>query len=1111
MRIPIILLCLTTWLLSHSSLLAQRAEPFRQQFEWKQRSTENFTLYYPDGSENTAGVVLRLAERARYEIGVLLDYRPDGPHTLVYLPHTQAWLYSPFGMEEPITLPGRINLPEHFGLVIHPGKAADLYHEVRRQVARVLLRELNYGYQLGSATQTALLYYDADWFSEGLSDYIGYGWTHKDEQVIKSLTSYQLLELAQEGQGYLNRIARRSIWHFITHEYGDAKLREIIYLADISHSIEAGIISVLGITLSSLTNRWQQYIQKRYREQQSGRMMLADLNEAIPLPQRKGEIISSFAHDPHGKRAAIFFNQSGELRLYIYDEDARQYTATALKAGLERPDGQGLKIEPQLAWSHDGKTIATTLFNQDGYQLAFYQVEEDEVSYHPLPTEVEAINHIGWAYQDDRLVYSVRHGGQTDLWIAPKNSTRFTPLTNDVYDDHDPTWSTDDQFIFFASNRETTDLESRGKRWSSLRRNLDLFKLSIKKEGRTLTRLTETPSINEYSPQPASSFEVLYLSDASGIPNLRKLNIFQLAEEPVSNLTIGIAAYQVYENRLLVRQPRGGEVELYLMPLAAISSSKEPQPTLLRIAYEVAFEQERKKQQAEEEEEEEAMEEPTEVDSSQVVAAEPDSTESEVPGTDQEQETAEEEKETSEPVRYYIFDEETEPYEVRNATDSPPAQEKPSARSNVTPSRLTTSVFGRTEAPKYTEIEVSREKQAQNVWQSDYFSINLTYDPFARLGTHLGTSFSDLFQRHRLTFNYTPFFHLQSFLRNHLFNAEYVYQPGRIDWFGRVGFMTRQARELSNLTPSNFQQDSAIFRFNQVNFQAGGRYAINSFLVAEASLGYFGINRIDQKLQREQRFEASDNLLRAGAAFRYNRVEQSQGYSLRGLAISGRFDSYYSLTNNNFAFHRTMAQVRYYRPIYDKIVLAIRAEGAFNFPRAVEQYYLGGVDSRVMMLASGQSEENLVDPQLDTALYRTHFLGFATPIRGFRNAVRAGSRYLVSNIELRIPVSRLLKNSLSSNRLYNLELIPFLDVGATWVEGNPFSQKKPTDTQYIPMGAQGPFSIKLQTLKSPFLIGFGSGLRLNLLGWSMRADLAWGVDDYAVQRPSLTLSMGHNF
>lgn len=1090
MRIPLTLWLFVSGMVLSTGLLAQQEEPYRQQLEWKQRQTENFTLYYPAGSDETAGLALRYAEESRYDLGILLDYKPDGPHTLVYLPHNEAWLYSPFSEMDPSVLPGRINLPDHYGLIIHPGNQADLYREVRRQVARVILKELYYGYELGSVTQTAMLYYDADWFSEGLADYLGYGWTFEDEQIVKTLTAYQMLELAQEGNGYLNRISRRSIWHFITHEYGDQKLREIIYLANISHSIEAGIISVLGITLNSLTRRWQQFIQKRFRQQLNGRMELAELNEAIHLPQRKGESIASFAHDPHGSRVAVFFNHAGLLELYLYDEESRMYEATPIRTGLERMDGDALPVYPQIAWSHDGRTIATTIYDQNGYQLAFYNLPTEEVTYHELPERVEAITHLAWAYEDDRLVYSVRHEGQSDLWIAPKNSVNFVALTNDAYDDLDPTWSLDDQFIFFASNRDTTLRSSEGSQLYSYRENLDLFKLPIKEEAEELVRLTRTPDINESFPQPSSSFEVLYVSDAAGIPNLRKLNIFQLTDEPLSNLAIGVDAYQVYEDRLLIRQFCQGVSELYLMPLSALSVRQEPTPTLLRLAYEVAFEQEQQKLKREAEK--------AKAEAEPEVEPEPDTVESVTP----EPETA-----PAPPVRYYIFDEEPEPYEVRNATNST----QPRQEGNPRNPRITTTVFGQDPAPKLEEIEVSRGKNAKSTWRNDYFGVNLVYDPFARIGSKFEVGYSDLFQRHSIRLNYTPFFNISNFLRNHLFDAEYVYKPGRIDWFGKVGYMTRQARELSNLPSGSFQQDSVIFRFNQYNLQAGGRYALSSFASVEASLGYYNINRVDQKLLREQRLEDSDQLIRAGVGIRYRRVEETQGFAIRGLAASAGFNSYYSLSNGEFAFHRVMGQLLYYRPVYNKIVLALRLEGSFNIPKEVEQYYLGGVDNRLMMLTSGQSGENLVDPQLDSAIYRTHFMNYATPIRGFRNAVRSGSRYLISNVELRIPVSRLLKSSLSSNRLYNLELIPFVDIGAVWVEGNPFSQKKPTDTQFIPMGTQGPFAIKLQTLKSPFLVGFGSGARINILTWSMRADLAWGVDDYSVQRPSLTLSVGHNF
>jgi hypothetical protein len=80
-------------------------------------------------------------------------------------------------------------------------------------------------------------------------------------------------------------------------------------------------------------------------------------------------------------------------------------------------------------------------------------------------------------------------------------------------------------------------------------------------------------------------------------------------------------------------------------------------------------------------------------------------------------------------------------------------------------------------------------------------------------------------------------------------------------------------------------------------------------------------------------------------------------------------------------------------------------------------------------------------------------------------------------------------NSLNTNPAYNIELIPFFDIGTTWTQGNPLSQKNPIDTEVI---NSYPLTITVQTLKSPFLMGFGAGTRLQMFGYSSAGRLGLG-------------------
>lgn len=1097
--------------LSQVFLLAQNPYPFSQKVAWEQVSTENIRVYYHKGDQEAAERVARYAEVARYELGLILDYRPQGPHSLVYLPQQEAGLFAPFDYQDLEPDPGVFQLPQGFQVVMQPASHADLYREVKRQMARNLLREFTYGYSLTNILQKQVLLYDAKWFAEGLADFLGEGWTYQDERRISTMTSYEWLNLAQEGEGPLHKSARKSIWYYITNEYGEQKISEIIYLVNISNSIESGIISVLGVTLNTLTDRWQQYLEARFRTQEKGRTQLAELGNAIRLPHQAGKAPLSFAFHRPSAQVAIYFEEDGEQQLWLYDLENRRYQATPIQSGVKRQHAKWLTHASPVAWSHDGNTLATTVYRRKGYQLAFWDRPSGKVTYLNLPSQVDAIRDIAWAYHDDRLAYAVQHEGKTDIWLSRPRSKDFVRLTDDVFDDLDPVWSLDDQFLFFSSTRDSAKANPARARWSTHQRFFDLYRIDLRDEGsRELSAITHTPFVDERDPFPISSYELIYQTNESGITNLSKINVFTQARSNLSNLAIGFDAFQADEQRLMVRQSLKGQEELFWLPLGSISTRRKPEPTLLRLAYDNEYRLEAKSRQevanldrVDTDIDSEPIADVPQPELAEPIATEPDPE----PKAEPEPETTDDD---SQPVRYYIFDEETDPYEVRRPepSNSSDRQPKRSKERNGT-SKIITTVFGQKPAPQMDQIEVNRDRKPGVPWKADYLGLNLHFDPFARLGTEFTLGFSDIFNEHRLQIRLIPYFDFNNFQSD----LRYTYGKGYIDWFGQLGFMSREMR-LDNPNGNNTgPNESAIYRFNQYNLQAGGRYPLSAFAHVEASLGFFQINRVDQKLNREERFDASDQLIRAGTAIRYRRVQQQDGFRTRGVQGRASFDSYYSVPEQNFAFHRIAFDAQYYRPLVNNIILALGVDGAFNLPMQVEQYYLGGVDRRVLRPITFQSADDAVlsDPVMDTSLYRAHFMQYATPVRGFRNAVRAGSRYLLANAELRIPVSRLLKNSLTSNRLYNLEIIPFFDVGAVWVQGNPFSQKKPTDTRIIPMDSQGPFAIELQTLKSPFLVGFGSGARLSLMGWSIRADLAWGVDDYTLQSPSLTFSMGKNF
>jgi hypothetical protein len=53
--------------------------------------------------------------------------------------------------------------------------------------------------------------------------------------------------------------------------------------------------------------------------------------------------------------------------------------------------------------------------------------------------------------------------------------------------------------------------------------------------------------------------------------------------------------------------------------------------------------------------------------------------------------------------------------------------------------------------------------------------------------------------------------------------------------------------------------------------------------------------------------------------------------------------------------------------------------------------------------------------------------------------------------------------------------------------------------------------ISVQIQKEPIVGGFGFGARIHLLGYFIRGDVAWGVEDYKINKPVYYLSLSLDF
>src|SRR5690606_4598103 len=137
------------------------------------------------------------------------------------------------------------------------------------------------------------------------------------------------------------------------------------------------------------------------------------------------------------------------------------------------------------------------------------------------------------------------------------------------------------------------------------------------------------------------------------------------------------------------------------------------------------------------------------------------------------------------------------------------------------------------------------------------------------------------------------------------------------------------------------------------------------------------------------------------------------------------------------------------------------------------------------------------------------FVEYATSLRGFDYGTLFGNSVLLFNAELRVPLIRALSNGpISSNFFRNMQFTAFYDIGTSWSGKPPFSSENSVSYEIIEVR---PFRAEIKNYLNPWLYSYGVGMRSMMLGYYLKFDLAWPVENYEVGKPRLFATFGFDF
>jgi hypothetical protein len=368
---------------------------------------------------------------------------------------------------------------------------------------------------------------------------------------------------------------------------------------------------------------------------------------------------------------------------------------------------------------------------------------------------------------------------------------------------------------------------------------------------------------------------------------------------------------------------------------------------------------------------------------------------------------------------------------------------------------------------------------------------NFRIDPIRGLGYSMELKMNDLMENHLLKVGG----YLSANIKNIDLWGEYAYLANKVDWVFRI-----DRRVLDQETETVSQK----VRFNRAELK--GIYPLN--LQSKLSLsGMLTTNRAF-----DQYNVSTPEIVSNYLGGRLNYTFDNSVYWAENLRTGFRMFAgvEYQHALNQQSFTRFNLDARHYLKISNSLLLATRFSASHALGLGAPQTILGGMDNWLFIDREERNKENPLGTN-GIAQPNVFMSDFATTLRGFRMNKLSGNSHLLFNAELRIPLKSLVGSAYSKSQFINtFQMVGFFDAGSAWTGANPFARSNGFNTN-VYGGNTNPFRATVTDFRNPFLFGYGIGARANVVGYFIKLDYAYGIENDEVKSPMTYLTLGHDF
>jgi hypothetical protein len=1090
-----------------------------KKFQWKFYQTPNFNTYFNQGGLELGKYVAQVAEEELASLEETVEYSLQRRANLVVYNTYDDYKTSNIGLGlDWQNAGGMTKLVNNKVILYFDGNHNNLRRQVRQGIARILVDNILFGDDIGEIASNQALLDLPKWLTDGYVEYVAEPWSPEKDDELKSAMLSGRYNTFYQFAFDKPLLAGHAFWYYIAEKYKKENVTYFLYLARLYKNINSAAQRICKKKFKEVLNDFMYYEQDKYSKDLRQRRNAVRGRLSVVEETTKKDFFR-FAANPNQRdnSYAVVEFKKGIYSVKFVDNLTEEHVL--LKYGVRTYTGDINPSYPILSWDGKGSRLLVIYWKDGKTQMFVYDVIARIKRFKQEIKGFEQILDAGFMLDANTLLLSAVKNGHSDIFTYRIDNEKITQITNDVYDDLDPSFVAFPNRIgiIFASNRpgpvapnSDTVLPSRNHF------NIFLVDINNKSEFKQIAQLTKMKFGDARHPMQYNTNHFTFVTDESGITN-RWAGLFSTARNGLDTLyyigdeVLRNASNKEIDSTLKAWQKNEPDSisyfqifkdSTYTFPITNYQSSlletriagDKGQVSEVRREGDYKFLYKLR------------------VDSATLrkrnVTARP---------TDymkklmQEARAAEGKEVITQPARP------TQP--GKNVFQNEFEDEKPDSLKR----RVLDQVPGASVQKKAT-LENARLFNYGLKFSADYLVAGITnnilinrYQPFGGYnqpgpiylnnGNDVNFTFrvgvSDLMEDIKFIGGFRfgtnlsdkdVFFSFQN-LRKRLDWGLTYYRSNTKDFFGNLfGY--------DHMLYTNLYQGNVSYPFDEtksLRLTAG----LRTDRIAFRPVDY--LSGIPDPTALPIKDSVSKTLVSRLEYVYDNTINPTQNiwnglrwkiYFDVNMPLSGDVEKGKNIYNLGF-------DARHYLKIYRNFIWATRAAGDFSFGDEKIIYYLGGADGWI------GAKFNQANTASTDQNYR--YQSLAVNMRGYRQNLANGNNAVVINSELRLPVFTTFFNKPINNAFVrNFQLVQFFDFGTAWA-GSISNIERPTSI-YGAQSNDNPLIVKIKAGGvGPFAGGYGFGARSTLLGYFLKIDAGWPMKGLFKGSPIWYFALGLDF